>query len=156
KTGSARVLPARTRKQRQPRDMEHARFRARCWKDPSGAESAVITETEVTGVTSSPLPLEPRAHRHVHILRDEIAIAIGVEADPSPPGLTQVTGAKPGQQRQVAFVPVAIGGFAPRGDLGRDVEEKRDVRLREKALNLEQPLSVEAVRFPIRDARGEI
>src|SRR5262245_20967830 len=62
---------------------------------------------------SSPLSPEPRADRRIHIRRNRIAIAIGVETHPAAFRLTEIAGTHAREQREVALLFVAIGCLAP-------------------------------------------
>src|SRR6185503_17758719 len=94
--------------------------------------------------------------RPVHVGGNALTIAIGVKTHPPLFGLTEITRTHARKQREIALVFVAVGRLPPRRDVGRDVEQERDVRLRQESLNLLKPVAVEALRLAIRDARREI
>ena len=99
---------------------------------------------------------EPRRHGVGNIRGDRGPVAVGVDHAPTRAGLPDVAFADAREQLQVALELVAIAGLAFRGYVGRDVEEERDVRVRQIRLHAGEPCRVEPHRLAVGDARRAI
>src|ERR1051326_8274345 len=101
-------------------------------------------------VYRSALYLQEARHRGQDVGRDRILRALAIELQPSSGlCLRAVALTNPREHREVAFVLVPIGRLASRGGLRCDIQQDREVRLREVPLNLAQPRAVESLRFAV-------
>src|SRR5262245_9234135 len=68
----------------------------------------------------------------------------------------QIAASHAAEQREIAFVAIAVDGLSLRRYLRGDVEEEREIGLRKMTLNLEQPRWVKALRLAIRHTGREV
>src|SRR5512132_1528871 len=92
-----------------------------------------------------------------HVHRDRVTRALAVEPQPAvlrrlfPIALTDAR-----QERQIAFVAIPVACLALYRGFGSDVEQDRQVRLRQELLDLAQPRRIQSLRLAVRNAGREI
>src|SRR5688572_844842 len=115
-------------------------------------------KTVISATSLAPPRSETSGNDLPYINGHNLPIAAGVQH--RPPGrrlrLAHVARTHTPEQRQISLVFVAIRCLPRRRDVRIDIEQKRDVRLRQILLHICQPRGVESLRFPVGDAGGEI
>ena len=90
------------------------------------------------------------------IRRHRIAVTVRVDPNPALRRLTQIAVPNAAQECQILLVSVTIGSLPSRRGLRRDVEQYRQIRLREVLLHREQPGRIETLRLSVGDARRQV
>src|SRR5262245_16961490 len=92
-----------------------------------------------------------------HVGGDRFLGALPIENQPALLGsLAPITLAYATEQRQIAFVPIAIDRFALYRRFRSDIEHDRESRRREIFLHLDQPRRIESEGFAVGDTRRQV